>query len=73
MPKMIYMDLNEDVNSKNFDKIEEFCSKEQWKIYKSNTWTRKGNKGQKDTNIDVIFTHNMNKDNVAVKFGEHNK
>ena len=42
-------------------------------MHKNDSWTRKGNKGQKNTNIDIVFTQNMNQEHVQVKYGEYNK
>ena len=68
-PKIIYIDINTDINH---DKYKIFKKEEQmagWTFHESRMWTRKGYKGQKDTNIDIVITKAVQKDNIEVNWG----
>ena len=57
-PKLLYIDVNTDVEHKKFKEWEATLENRKWKIYKSNNWTRRGKGKQKNTNIDVKIYKN---------------
>ena len=72
-PKVVYLDINTDVNHQKFKEWESTLPARGWNIHKSNEWTRKGKARQKVTNIDIILTHNVPSDRTVVKTGRFNE
>ena len=69
-PKLLYIDVNTDVEHKKFKEWEATLENRKWQIYKSNNWTRRGKGKQKNTNIDVILTYDIPPDIIKVRVGE---
>ena len=65
-PKILYIDVNTDVEHKKFKDWEITVKDRKWHLYKSSSWTRRGKGRQKNTNIDVILTYDIPPDIVKV-------
>lgn len=67
-PKIVYVDTNTEVTSRIFERLEEKLGRKNWQVHKCKIWTRKGYGLQKNSNIDVILTKNVDMGRVRIKW-----
>ena len=69
MPKLIYIDINADIQTKQYITWKNKMIRRDWNFQESATWTRKGyGKKMKNSNIDIIISQYIPENEIKITF-----